>query len=48
MNAFDLIVTVALGSTLATVILSKDIALAEGVLALGLLILLQFMITCCL
>jgi beta-lactamase regulating signal transducer with metallopeptidase domain len=33
MNAFDLIVTVALGSTLATVILSKDVALAEGVTA---------------
>ena len=32
-NAFDLIVTVALGSTLATVILSKDVALAEGVTA---------------
>jgi uncharacterized membrane protein YcaP (DUF421 family) len=45
MNAFDLIVTVALGSTLATVLLSKDVALAEGVLAFALLILLQFGIT---
>lgn len=45
MNAFDLIVTVALGSTLATILLSKDTALAEGVLALGLLIFLQFIIT---
>ena len=45
MNAFDLIVTVALGSTLATVLLSKDVALAEGVLAFALLILLQFAIT---
>lgn len=45
MNAFDLIVTVALGSTLATVLLSKDIALAEGALALALLISLQFVIT---
>ena len=45
MNTFDLIVTVALGSTLATILLSKDIALAEGVLALALLILLQFTIT---
>ncbi|MBR2513618.1 MAG: DUF421 domain-containing protein [Halomonas sp.] len=45
MNAFDLIVTVALGSTLATVLLSKDIALAEGALALALLISLQFIIT---
>lgn len=45
LNAFDLIVTVALGSTLATVLLSKDVALAEGVVAFGLLIALQFGIT---
>ena len=45
MNAFDLIVTVALGSTLATVLLSKDVALLEGVLAFSLLIFLQFVIT---
>lgn len=45
MNAFDLIVTVALGSTLATVLLSKDTPLAEGILALALLVLLQFIIT---
>jgi uncharacterized membrane protein YcaP (DUF421 family) len=45
MNAFDLVVTVALGSTLATVLLSKDVALAEGVLAFALLIFLQFAIT---
>jgi uncharacterized membrane protein YcaP (DUF421 family) len=42
MNAFDLVVTVALGSTLATVVLSKDVALAEGVLAFALLASLQF------
>ena len=42
MNAFDLVVTVALGSTLATVLLSKEVALAEGVTALALLIFLQF------
>jgi len=45
MNAFDLVVTVALGSTLATVLLSKDVALAEGVLAFALLISLQFVVT---
>ena len=45
MNAFDFIVTVALGSTLATVLLSKDVALAEGVLAFALLVLLQFSVT---
>ena len=44
LNAFDLVVTVALGSTLATVLLSKDVALAEGVLALALLICLQLVI----
>ena len=32
-NAFDFIVTIALGSTLATAFLSKDVALAEGVFA---------------
>ena len=37
MNAFDFVVTVALGSTLATVFLSKDIALAEGLFAFALL-----------
>lgn len=42
MNAFDLIVTVALGSTLATVLLSSDVALAEGMLALTLLCTLQY------
>lgn len=45
MNAFDLIITVALGSSLATVILDKSIALLEGMAALGLLILLQYVIT---
>jgi uncharacterized membrane protein YcaP (DUF421 family) len=45
MNAFDFVVTVALGSTLATVLLSEDTALAKGVVALALLILLQFIIT---
>ncbi len=45
MNAFDLVVTVALGSTFAAVILDNSIPLAEGVLALALLIVLQFIIT---
>lgn len=44
MNAFDLIVTVALGSTLATVLLSKDVPLAEGVLAFLVLISLQYLL----
>lgn len=33
MNAFDFVVTVALGSTLATVLLSNDVTLAQGVMA---------------
>lgn len=44
MNAFDLVVTVALGSTLATVIISKDVKLAEGLAALLLLCSLQFVV----
>ncbi|SFB50314.1 Protein of unknown function [Amycolatopsis marina] len=44
MNAFDLVVTVALGSTLATVLLTADVALAEGVLALALLVAAQFVV----
>ena len=45
MNAFDLVVTVALGSTLATVLLSTSVALVRGVLAFALLIGLQFALT---
>ena len=44
MNAFDLVVTVALGSTLATILLSQDVALAEGVAAFVTLIGLQYSI----
>ncbi|MGW0495936.1 DUF421 domain-containing protein [Streptomyces sp. NPDC003007] len=42
MNAFDLVVTVALGSTLATILLNRQVALGEGVLALVSLVALQF------
>ncbi|AXQ94795.1 DUF421 domain-containing protein [Cereibacter azotoformans] len=45
MNAFDFVVTVALGSTLATVLLNRSVPLAEGVAALALLICLQYAIT---
>lgn len=45
MNAFDLVVTVALGSTLATVLLNRSIPLAEGLAAFALLVGLQFVIT---
>jgi uncharacterized membrane protein YcaP (DUF421 family) len=45
MNAFDFIVTVALGSTLATVMLNKNVALLDGALAFFLLIYLQYLAT---
>ena len=45
MNAFDFVVTIALGSTLATVLLSKDTSWAQGVVAFGLLIGLQYAVT---
>ena len=45
MNAFDLVVTVALGSAFATVVLDKSIPLAEGVVSFAVLIALQYVIT---
>ncbi|UJF30757.1 DUF421 domain-containing protein [Kaistella sp. 97-N-M2] len=45
MNAFDFIVTIALGSILSSLILSKDTPLAEGLLAIALLIALQYCFT---
>lgn len=44
-NAFDFVVTVALGSTLATMLLSKQTALADGLLAFVVLLSLQFALT---
>ena len=44
LNAFDWVVSVALGSTLATILLSADVALAEGLLALSLLVGLQWVV----
>lgn len=45
MNAFDFVVTIALGSILATVIISRDVSLVDGLTALALLIVLQFLVT---
>lgn len=45
MNAFDFVVTVALGSTLSAILVSPEVSLAQGVVALGLLVTLQFMVT---
>ncbi len=44
MNAFDLVVTVALGSILATILLAKDVDLAAGMTAFIVLLALQFVI----
>ncbi len=44
-NAFDMVVTVAFGSTLATMLLSRDTTLAQGVVAFALLVALQWVIT---
>jgi uncharacterized membrane protein YcaP (DUF421 family) len=45
LNAFDLVVTVALGSTLSSILLDQSIALAEGAAALAVLIFLQFVVS---
>jgi uncharacterized membrane protein YcaP (DUF421 family) len=44
-NAFDFVVTIAFGSILATLLLSRDTTLADGLFALALLIVLQAVIT---
>ena len=45
LNAFDFIVTIAIGSTLATVVTTRSLSLVEGIVALGLLVGLQFLVT---
>lgn len=45
MNAFDFVVTVALGSVLASTIMTESVALLEGVLGMAALVLLQLVIT---
>lgn len=45
MNSFDLVVTVAFGSTLSTILVNKSVSLAVGLAALGLLVVLQLVIT---
>lgn len=45
LNAFDLVVTVALGSTLATILLSADVSWSEGVAAFLVLVLLQLAVS---
>ncbi|WP_151635068.1 DUF421 domain-containing protein [Noviherbaspirillum aerium] len=45
MNSFDLVVTVAFGSTLSTILINRNVTLAEGLAAVALLVILQFVIT---
>ena len=45
LNMFDFIVTVALGSTVSSIIISADVSLSEGMLVLVILTSLQFIIT---
>jgi uncharacterized membrane protein YcaP (DUF421 family) len=44
LNAFDLVVTVALGSTLATILLNADVSWSEGATAFVLLAAAQFVV----
>jgi uncharacterized membrane protein YcaP (DUF421 family) len=45
MSAFDFVVTVALGSTLASIALMRDVSLVQGAVALSVLIGLQYLVT---
>jgi uncharacterized membrane protein YcaP (DUF421 family) len=45
LNAFDFVVTIALGSTLSSAILSADVSLVEGATAFVVLIGLQFLVS---
>lgn len=47
MNSFDLVVTVAFGSTLSTILVNESVTLAVGLTALALLVVLQLGITWC-
>ena len=45
LNAFDFIVSIAIGSTLASVITTQSLTLVEGLTALVALVALQFVVT---
>src|SRR5690625_2908676 len=45
MNAFDFVITIGIGSVFAIVVMDKTVYLMEGIVALALLIGLQFAIT---
>jgi uncharacterized membrane protein YcaP (DUF421 family) len=44
-NAYGLVVTVALGSALASAVLTREVSLSDGVLAIGLLLALQYLLS---
>ena len=44
-NAFDFVVTIAYGSILATMVLSRQTSLLQGVVGIGILLLVQFGLT---
>lgn len=44
-NAYGLVITTALGSTLASAVLTKQVTLIDGVLAIGLLLGLQYLVS---
>lgn len=45
MNMFDLVITIAFGSVLSTLMLSKTTSLAQGTVAIAALVFLQFAVT---
>ncbi|SDO61740.1 DUF421 domain-containing protein [Alkalicoccus daliensis] len=45
MNMFDFIITIALGSTVATILLNADVSYVEGLTGLAILIFLQYIVT---
>lgn len=45
LSAFDFVVTIAIGSTLSTILLDKSVSLPEGLTAFAALILLQFIVS---
>lgn len=45
MNSFDFVVTIALGSLMASSILSEEVSISEGIAGAGALILMQYLVT---
>ena len=45
MNSYDFVVTIALGSVLASIIMSTQVSIVEGLVGMGVLIVFQFAVT---